>query len=252
MVCVEPPVILSECSPSGLSLRSSTPRELRLEEVEDESKDILMKIKAILFDIDGTVIDTKEFVFGAFEYVLGKYSLKADAEKLNKAIGRPLVEFYQILFPYEDIEALAQAHRDFQDKNFHLGKAFPNAEKVLIKLKEMGIKLAAVSNRSSKGVTRSLTLDGLESYFDHIVTVDEVVNAKPHKDHPNKALELLGVSAEEALIIGDTENDILAGKNAGIKTVGVTYGWLGMDINKHNPDFTINNLSQLLKVLKSV
>ena len=55
---------------------------------------------------------------------------------------------------------------------------------------------------------------------------------------------------KETVIVGDTENDILAGKAAGIKTVGVTYGWIGKDIKKANPDFVIDNIEELLKVLK--
>ncbi len=75
-------------------------------------------------------------------------------------------------------------------------------------------------------------------------------NPKPHKDHPLKALEILEVDRKDAILVGDTDKDILAGKNAGIKTVGVTYGWIGEEIKKSQPDFVIDDIEELLDILR--
>ena len=90
----------------------------------------------------------------------------------------------------------------------------------------------------------------MNEYFDVIVAADDVVNPKPHKDHLLVALEYLKIQPEEAFMVGDTENDILAGKNAGVKTVGVTYGWMGKDIAKHKPNYVIDDMDQLTEILK--
>lgn len=205
--------------------------------------------KAVLFDIDGTILDTYDFVFTAVKYTLDKHNLTVTEEKLTQAKGKPLVEFYKFIFPNQDYKLFSQTHDDYQQDKFGLGKPFPGVKKVLKKIKSQGFLIAAVSNRSRDSIVNSLKLGKVYDYFDVIVALEDVENPKPHKDHPLKALEFSGVQAEFAIMVGDTENDILAGKSAGIKTVGVTYGWIGNEIKNHNPDFVIDNLSELIKLL---
>lgn len=206
--------------------------------------------KGILFDIDGTILDTSEFVFTAVEHTFKTHSLKTTKEEIENVKGKPLLEFYKTLFPNQDFEAFAKTHHEFQVGRYQSGMLFPNVETTLKKLKDSGYKIAAVSNRSNKGLVESLGLNGVLQYFDTIVGTDNVVNPKPHPDHPMQALKNMEILAEDAIMVGDTQTDILAGKNAKIKTVGVTYGWIGNDIKKHNPDFIIDSLPELLKILK--
>jgi len=207
-------------------------------------------IKAVLFDIDGTILDTLDFVFLAVKYTLDKHEFIVSKELLMQAAGRPLLEYYRFILPNEDYEQLAQTHREFQkDKHITMVKTFPNVKKVLKKLRKENYKMAGVSNRSRESLVESLKVTGIEDYFDVIVGVGDVENPKPHKDHPNKALELLGVDKDFAIMVGDTAADIKAGKSAGIKTVGVTYGWIGKDIKKSKPDFVIDNIEELLDLV---
>lgn len=208
--------------------------------------------KAVLFDIDGTILDTFDFVFLAVKYTLRKLNFNVSKKLLMEAAGKPLLEYYQFILPNEDHEKLAQTHRDFQNDKHTLAKLFPNVKKVLKKLKKENIKIAGVSNRSKLSLIKSLKTAGIFELFDTIVFIEDVERPKPHKDHPNKALELLGVDRKSAIMVGDTENDILAGKNAGIKTVGVTYGWIGKNIKNSKPDFVIDDIEELPKVLKLV
>lgn len=207
--------------------------------------------KAILFDVDGTLLDSYEFVFGAVKFALNTQGYPyATKKNLQKAQGKPLVEFYKTLIPGADSAVLAEAHIQFQHKNFHLVKSFPKINKTLKILKRSGYSLAVISNRLRDSLLVSLKQAGILSYFDVIVAADDVVNTKPHKDHIMTALEKLEVKSENAFMVGDTEHDILAGKNAGVKTVGVSFGWMGKDINKYNPDFIIDDIEELLKILK--
>lgn len=206
--------------------------------------------KAVLFDIDGTILDTHDSIFRAVKYTLDKHGLSVTEEQLIRAKGKPLKEFYKSLFPELEHDLLAKTHHDYVDGKPDMSKVFPNVEQVLKKLKTDGILIAAVSNRAKVGLVESLKSGKVYKYFDVILGLDDVKNPKPHKDHPLKALEILGIDQESAIMVGDTENDILAGKNAGIKTVGVTYGWIGQDIKNHKPDFVIDGLEELLKVLK--
>ena len=206
-------------------------------------------MKAVLFDIDGTILDTLDFVFSAVKYTLDKHEFIVSKELLMQAAGRTLLEYYQFILPDENHELLAQTHREFQKDKHTMAKPFPNVKKVLKRLKKENYKLAGVSNRSKISLIESLKASGIYNYFDAIVALDDVENPKPHKDHPLKALEILGVKRESAIMVGDTESDILAGKSAGIKTVGVTYGWIGEGIIKSKPDFVIDNIEELLNIL---
>lgn len=110
--------------------------------------------------------------------------------------------------------------------------------------------MAAVSNRMRESLLYSLKLTKTLAFFDVVVAADDVANPKPHQDHLLAALKSLKVKPEQAFMVGDSDIDILAGKNAKVKTVGVTYGWLGKDIAKHQPDYLINNIGDLLNIIK--
>lgn len=208
-----------------------------------------MKVKAVLFDIDGTIIDTYDFVYKAVDYTLKFHKLTVSPERLQSAMGRPLIEFYKFIFPDLDFMLFAKTHDKFQADKFYLAKPFNKVAEVLKKIKDANIKIAAVSNRTRKSVIKSLKLGKLDEYFDVIVAVDDVENPKPHQEHALKALDFLKVKPADAIMVGDTDHDIMTGKNAGIKTVGVSYGWFGENIKNHKPDFVIDNLEELLKIL---
>lgn len=207
--------------------------------------------KAILFDIDGTLLDAHDFVFDAVKYSLNIHGYSYPEAKLEKkAVGRPILEFYEVLAPGADPKKLAKTHHEFQQKNAHLIKPFPNTKMVLQDLKNSGFLIAAVSNRSRESLIPSLKFTGIFNFFDVVFSLDDVVHPKPHKEHLLVALKSLQVKPSSAYMVGDTENDILAGKAAKVKTVGVTYSLLGKNIAKHKPDFIIDDIGELLEILR--
>lgn len=206
--------------------------------------------KAVLFDVDGTLIDARDFVFDAFRHSLSTHGYPHPSDKeIKKIIGKTLIEVYKAILPKVDPQMLAQTHQDFQEERFHSAKLFPKVREILDKLKSQGFLLAAVSNRSRDSLYRSLKINEIFNDLDIIISVDDVENPKPHKDHLFVALKKLKVESADAYMVGDMEQDILAGKNAGVKTVGVTYGFLGKDIAKYNPDYLIDDIEELLEIL---
>ncbi len=207
--------------------------------------------KAILFDIDGTLLDTWDFIFDAVKYTLTSQNIPHLTNKqIKKPMGKTLVAFYQALLPGADSSKLAKTHLEFQENYFHTLKPFPKAKKTLGKLKDQGILLGAVSNRTKDSLHRSLKLTTIFDYFDVIVSADDIVNPKPHQEHLLAALKKLKVEPGNSYMVGDMEQDILVGKNARVKTIGVTYGFLGKDIAKHKPDYLINDIEELLNIIK--
>ncbi len=207
-------------------------------------------IKLCVFDVDGTLIDTREFIVQAFEYTLAKHGFPVPTkEEIIKNIGKPLAEDYKVFTNLDDTAELCATHRAWQNENQNLTKLFPDVEETLKALKEKGIKIAVATIRSKITSIGSLQQTGLDKYIDLVLSIEDVVNPKPAPDCVIKAGEHFNIPMSEIFMIGDRHSDIESGKNAGAKTIGVTYGNDGGDISKANPDYVINDIKEILELV---
>lgn len=206
--------------------------------------------KAVLFDVDGTLIDSWDFVFKAIKYSLDQHGHAISDQEIKQAMGRPLLEFYKFILPKTDWLLLANTHRQFQQGKFNLAKPFPKVKKTLKKLKAAGFSIAAISNRGRSSLVTSLGKAKLLQFIDLTVSAEDVKNPKPDAEHILTALDYFNIQPINAFMVGDTDHDILAGKSAGVKTIGATYGFFGKEIKKYDPDFVIDSIEQILKILK--
>jgi len=118
-------------------------------------------------------------------------------------------------------------------------------------LKERGYKIAIVTTKLSDVVDMGLRLTKLDEFFDVIVALDHVTRAKPDPEPVLMALEKLGSTPEEAIMVGDNSHDILAGKNAGTKTAGVAWTLKGREfLASLQPDYLLDNMRDLLSILE--
>jgi len=148
--------------------------------------------------------------------------------------------------PKFDAVLLAESHRKFQSDNLNLVKLFPDTLEVLDTLKQRDQKVAAITTRSKITSIRSLEITGIAKYFDIVISAEDVQNHKPNPEPLFKALEFLRFESKDAVMIGDTGADIMAGKNAGTKTVAALYGFGGAQLVEFNPDYSIKVLGELL------
>ena len=207
--------------------------------------------KAVLFDVDGTLIDAWEFIHGAIVHTIKVHGHKMPSKKVIKdAMGHPLLAFYETVFPGLDPKLFAKTHDDFQQGKFDLGKPFPKARETLKRLKSQGFLIGVVSNRTKNSLHTTLKKAKLLEFIDVVVSAEDVAHPKPNKEHVLKTLELLRVNPKDTILVGDTDMDILAGKNAKVQTVGVTYGFAGKSIKDYNPDFVINKIEEILKIIQ--
>ncbi len=206
--------------------------------------------EAVLFDIDGTLLNTKEFIYQAFEYTFKSHSLpEIPRDELAKMIGKPLENIYKHFAPSHDMNSLCEIHRAFQIKNLHLSIPFPNTKNTLNAIKEAGMKIAAITSRSQRTSVHTLELAGIKDKIDVVISMEDGGKHKPDPESLLKALEQLGVKPEKAVMVGDTDVDILAGKNAKTKTIGVTYGFHGKRIVKSNPDYVIDDITKIIPII---
>jgi pyrophosphatase PpaX len=207
-------------------------------------------IKAMLFDIDGTLIDTTDLILSCYKHTFKTHSIVPKRrEEILKVFGYPLEKCYEILCPKENIEMLCETHLSFQEKNLHLCKIFPGVINTLRVLRNNGIKIAAISARSKRTTGKTLERTGLAKYIDVVISREDTVNSKPSPEPLLLALNNLGVDPTYAIMVGDTEIDVKAGNSAGIKTIGVTYGPLGDIVKKANPDVTASSASEIIRYL---
>jgi len=211
----------------------------------------MLMIHNIIFDVDGTLVDSKRDIAAAQHWVLqqlGVHSYKL--EDLYPLIGKPLTETFAKLLPPTMQGRIAEAAEMY--KSYYPPRAletttlFPGVRETLESLHTKGIRLATATTKLTPGTRRILTHFGLVEYFTQIQGSDNI----PFKPDPAIVIKILDDQSwdrNETLMVGDTDNDIEAGKRARIRTCGVTYGSLTKEqMQNLKPDFIIDSLPELL------
>ncbi|MGM9969740.1 MAG: prolipoprotein diacylglyceryl transferase [Anaeroplasma sp.] len=218
-------------------------------------QDVLAEIEAnkfdtILFDLDGTLLNTKPLIdrsfIHTFEHFRPDYILTD--EELDSFFGPTL---YQTFSRYsndeEEIQAMIQYYRDYNIPHHdEMVKPFPGAKDTLRLLHKKGYKLGVVSSKKTDLVRHGLEIFGLLEYMDIVVGADEVTNHKPAPDGINLAVEKL--EGKNVAYVGDTLNDMQAAHAANVKAIGALYIKHPEIMLDANPDYVINKLSDLISI----
>lgn len=208
-------------------------------------------IKALLFDLDGTLIDTNDLIITSFKYTFEKYLnfIPTESEILN-LFGQPLEK--ALISYIEDDDRrneFINVYRKYNgEKHDSLAKSFEGVREAL---QELGkeFKIAVVTSKRRSMACRGLELFGLDQLVDVLITPEDTENHKPDGEPAQYACSILGVKPEEAIMVGDSHNDILCGKNAGAKTCLVTYTVLNIkEIKELNPEYIVDNIIELTNV----
>lgn len=210
-----------------------------------------MKRDTILFDLDGTLINTNELIIASFLYTLDKYFPEQyNREHILPLMGTPLVETME-LFDKERVQDLVQTYREHNIAHHdELVTEFKGVFETVEELYKKGYKLGIVTTKMRNTVKMGLKLTGLDKFFQTVVTLDDVEKAKPDPEPVQKALTLLQSTPDRAIMVGDSKYDILAGQNAGTQTAGVAWTIRGNDyLQQFNPDYILNEMTDLLDVL---
>jgi pyrophosphatase PpaX len=208
-------------------------------------------INTILFDLDGTLIDTNELIISTYLHTLEKYFPgKYTREDVLPFLGPTLHDVFGAMDP-DRVEEMVLEYRTYNLENHDaLVKEFVGVMETIEILKKKGYKLAIVTTKREDVAFKGLRLMKLDSYFDVMIAYDHVKKVKPDPELIFLALEKLGSNPEEALMVGDNFHDVLAGKNAGTKTAGVAWSIKGREyLAKYEPDFMLENMTDLLRIL---
>ena len=195
-----------------------------------------IKPDAILFDMDGVLVDSLDSWWASLNESLTKYGQAeiTREEFINKYWGHDLqYNLEKMGLSYEILTFCNIAYSN------HVSgvKIYPDAIPTLEKLKHY--KKAIITNTPEDCTKQIVNNLGIDKYFKAIVTVDDVARGKPSPEIVLKACNLLKVNPEDVVLVGDTDSDVKAGKVAGCTVVGV----------KIDADYTINTLSELSDIL---
>lgn len=208
----------------------------------------------LLFDLDGTLIDSIELILSSMEFALKDRDRMPTRSQWTAGIGTPLREQ---LAPWcnsdADLEAVIQRYRQYQDMHLEtLTSVYPQVLEVVRWARGMRHPLALVTSKGRYMTERSLVHTGLDNIFDIIVTVEDTARHKPEPEPVWFALEKLGAAAENSLFVGDSPHDMHAGRAAGVLTAAATWGPFSREeLAVASPDFWLTSPDDLKSILAS-
>ena len=184
--------------------------------------------RCILFDFDGTVFDTVEGITKSAQYAAGKLGIEVEAESLRCFAGPPLVDMFMEHFGF-DRDAALRAVVYFRERYRPIGlyecRVFPGIPALLGELREAGYLLGVATSKPQPLAEELLSREGMTELFDVLVGSREDGNNDSKASVLLRAMEKLGVAAEDCVLVGDTKYDVRGAHACGVPCVGVGYGY---------------------------
>ena len=214
-----------------------------------------MRIKLIIFDLDGTLVNAYRAVARSLNYALQKVNLSSvDHETIRRSVGWGDRNLIKRFVPEKDLEKVLSIYRKHHQEALKTGTTFlPGAKGVLRRLSQKGYRLAIASNRPThftKIILRHLKIHGC---FECVLCGDKVKHPKPAGDILKGILKKFSVQPSAALYIGDMTIDAQTGRNAGVKTVIVVTGsstWA--EVKKYRPYKIIRKLTDVMALIDTL
>jgi HAD superfamily hydrolase (TIGR01509 family) len=210
-----------------------------------------MQIRSLIFDLDGTLIDSSDGVVDAVNFAFRQMGLPEHSPDIIKPyIGYPREGMFRDLTD----APVDQLYRHFQTRAISSvvdsSTILPEVSAVLEQLRSQGFRMALATTKIRVHVDAIIKKFGWEGYFDASVAGNEVDRVKPHPEAILLSIQRLGTHAADSLVIGDTENDILAAQGVPTRVVAVSSPYGGdAKVKALNPDFSISSISQLIPIL---
>ena len=215
----------------------------------------ISRVKALCFDVDGTLSDTDDLYSSHISDFLPSFLFREPEQIARRLVmwaeapGNALLGMTDTIGLDDEMALVINwiyRNRKWPDKQFLL---VPGVDVLLSQL-EGRYPLSVVSSRDEKGTMRFLERFDLVQYFDPVITGLSARRTKPYPDPILLAAQKMGVKAEECLMIGDTTVDIRAGKSAGVQTVGVLCGFGQEDeLRRMGADLILPTTSELIHIL---
>ena len=213
--------------------------------------------KYILFDFDGTLVNTNDVIIASWQHTYKHYlGYEVPIERITSCFGEPLLLTMEREFPGVDPQESAAVYRSFQVANAdRLVTIFPGIKELLADLKQAGYVLGVVTSRTRESALRYMDMFDITSYFSDLVTCDDTTVHKPNPEPLLLAMSRLGATAEASIMIGDSPFDIKCANNAGVDSVMVDWRITCDEtslIDDAKVDYRIQQPADLLHLLERI
>lgn len=212
-------------------------------------------IKTIIFDLDGTLIDSEMIILKSYDYAFSKV-LKNHKEPsltgyrkyiLTTLRGAFLKNTNDEQIIEEGIKTYLEYYRAHELESISI---FDNVKETLLKLKDMGVKLVLFTNKMLKSAEPSLKHFGIYDLFDEMITINDTKDEpKPSPRGIFISMDKTSSTKDETLMVGDCAIDIISGKNAGVKTALVSFNAWFDEAKKEKPDYIIDKFNEIIKIV---
>jgi len=186
-----------------------------------------VRYPAILFDFDGTLVDSIRLIIDSYHHTMRVHGLEPRSDAYwVEGLGTPLrVQFARFTDDPAEVERLIATYREWNLAHHdERVRAYPGALDAVRALHAAGAKLGIVTSKNRHGLQKGLALCGFDGLFDVLVTSDDPVQSKPSPEPVHAALARLGAAAADALVVGDSPHDIASGNAAGATTAACLWG----------------------------
>jgi len=201
----------------------------------------LKQLRYLLFDVDGTLVDTIRLILDTFHDTLRILKMPAlSDEEILSQIGRPLHLQMRDLDWMREGELFALYSRLYRKNHDRLAKSIPGVKEALASLEERGYRMGVVTSKRSFSTRSDLKFFELDTFFEVMIAADNTSHHKPHPEPVLTALELLGASPAQATYIGDSPYDLRSAHAAGVLAGAVEWSPFPMEtLQAENPDYWV-------------
>lgn len=209
-------------------------------------------IETVLFDLDGTIIDTNDLIIASFMHVFEKGpNGPLTREGIIPHMGTTLEYQLQKFSGMEDVTSLVPIYRAYsQEHHDNMVKPFPYVNEVVEWLHAQGISMGIVTTKIRPGTLMTLEKFNLDKYMSAVVTVNDVENPKPHPEPVLKAIEAIGCNPETTLMVGDSAVDIQSAKAAGVQAAGVAWSLKGEQVLRdYGADYILKDMRDIYSIV---
>ena len=207
----------------------------------------------MLFDLDGTLIDSVRLILDSYHHTLEVHGLppRSDAHWLA-GLGTPLrVQFREWSDDPERLNAMVLTYREynFRHHDFRIAP-YPGVVDMMRQLRAQGVRTGLVTSKNREGAWRGLRVAALDETVDIVIGADDVQEPKPHPEPVEMALRALHATREEAVFVGDSVHDMASGRAAGVATAAVLWGpFTRADLEGTTPDHWLERPSDLVSLV---
>jgi pyrophosphatase PpaX len=208
---------------------------------------------AVLFDLDGTLVDSIDLLVASMEYAYEDRAHRPPVQEWIHAIGTPLDAMLRLwAADDDDVLHLRARYREYQLANHDaMTQAYPGVVETVRALHAAGHPLAIVTSKLEVGARRSLKHIGVEECFSAVVGIDATTRHKPDPEPVHFALGQLGVGASRAIFIGDSTHDMNAGRAAGVSTAAALWGpYSRTMLDATSPTYWLERMDELPPIVE--